>query len=710
MRIKTYQVLHKNVLLLMKTSSLLCFIYSPLLTAGYGLDQAKMDAVDTSKWRCKFCPDEESISGKMDGFFGYSDDTISQGFKNTEAEGDSGQVSLNADIQHNKLDSQTSLVLDGLGADNVFSSIDYQNYDELELGLSYSRSNHYFGEGAQSLYEDLRTEELDLPGAWVPQNNTSLMDFSNLYNISNYQQRETLEAGVHNVFGEDALALSVHFKEQIRSGLGWTSGSILNDVVALPKARNDTLRELTINASTPFIYQKGSGSVGLEYFRSEFDNDRQNLSWENPFTASIAGSERGNLALSPDNQYQSWRLFTQYQLDKHRFELSYGQGKGEQDDEYLAYTTNTLLVTQALPKSSYEGEVETRSARLKWDYRISPAFQLKTRYHFDERNNVSEIQDYQPVLTDSLVQGVIENQRYSHKKSDLNVNLDWRSRPQTRFGYSYEYERFQRQKESTGEYDAHALAFYWKERWSSDLKTRLKLLAEERDEKNHQGSNSPSDNSLYRDFTLADRLRNGAELNIDWQYASNVQLSANAHVEDDDYSNTQIGVTDSEEQSLGLNLSWFVNKDLSTNASVQRSWLSWSMAGSSQQSVPTWSSEQKDQYDVFTLGVRRSGIRNDTVIVGMNYTFVTSKGETVFDSNNSYDELESDVHTVHSYISYQWRPEWKLRFETLYERYQSDNPALIGVKTLSRVVGNSVQDENDSNWLFGLRLEYQIPD
>ncbi len=710
MRIKKYKVLHKNVLLLMKTASVLCFMYAPNLIADYGIDQAKMDAVDTSKWRCKFCPDEEGLSGKIDGFFGYSDDTISQGFKNTEAEGDSGQVSLNADLQHNKLDSQTSFVLDGLGADNVRSSIDYQNHDDLELDLSYSRTNHYFGEDAQSIYEDLRTEELELPSAWLTQNNTSLMDFSNLYHVSNYQQRETLEAGVRNVFGEEALALSVHFKEQTRSGLGWTSGSILNNVVALPEARNDTLRELTINTSIPFVYQKGSGSVGLEYFRSEFDNDRQNLSWENPFTAFIAGSERGNLALSPDNQYQSWRLYAQYHLDKHRFELSYGQGKGEQDDEYLSYTTNTLLMTQALPKSSYEGEVETRSARLKWNYRINSALQLKTRYRLDERDNVSDSQDYQPVLTDSLLQGTILNQRYSHKKSDIDVNLDWRWRPQTRFGYSYEYQRFQRQKESTGEYDSHALEFYWKERWSSDIKTKAKLLVEERDEKNHAHSISSSDNSLYRDFTLADRLRHGAEFNMDWQCATDIQLSANAVFEDDDYNNARIGVTDSEEQSLGLNLSWFVNKNLSTNASVQRSWLSWSMAGSSQQSVPTWRSEQKDQYDVFTLGVRRSGIRNDTIIVGVNYSFVTSKGETIFDSNNNYDALQSDVHTLHSYISYQWRPEWKLRFESLYERYQSDNPARISVNTLSRVVGNSVQDENDSNWLFGLRLEYQIPD
>jgi MtrB/PioB family decaheme-associated outer membrane protein len=659
--------------------------------ADYGIDNAKIDSVDTSKWRCKFCPEEEGVSGKVEGFFGYSEEGISQRFKNTEAEGESGQASVSADVQNNNLNSQSTIVVDGVGDDNVRTAIGYQDYDALQADFSYSRSNHFFGEGAKSLYDDLLSDTLELPPAWLAQSNTGAMGFSNLYPISNYQERKTLETEVRNIFGEEAVALSVHFRQQLRSGTGWTSGSILNDVTALPSVRNDRLRELTINAAVPFIYQNGAGSVGLEYFKSEFDNDYQNLSWENPFTSALAGSERGNLASSPDNQYQSWRFFTRYSLDKHRFELSYGQGQGEQDDEYLAYTTNTLLLTQALPKSSYDGEVETRYARLRWDYRINEQWQLKTRYRFNERDNVSNILEYEPVMTDSLVQGVIENLRYSHKKTDLDLNFDWRWRPQTRFGYRYEYQSFKRQRESTGEYDSHALAFYWKERWSSDVKTRAKILVEERDEANHETSMSPSDNSLYRDFTLADRLRNAAELNMDWQYSSNVQLSANGVFQKDDFKNTQIGVKDSEERSFGLNLSWLISKDLSTNASLQRSWMSWLMAGSAQQSVPTWNSEQKDQYDVFTLGLRRSGIHNDTVI-------------------NEYDGLRSDVHTIQSYLSYQWRPEWQLRFEALYERYQSDNPVLIGVNTLPRVIGNYIQDENYSNWLFGLRLQYQIPE
>ena len=701
---------HKSSSRLVMFSSLLCLVYSPILIANYGIDQAKLESVDTTKWRCRFCPDEEGLSGSVEGFFGYSTDDVSQRFKNSEAEGEQGQASLSADVLNSSTTDQTRYVFDGIGKDNVRSSIDYKDYADLKAEVSYTRTNQYFGEGAQSIYPDSITENLELPAAWLNQNTTGSMNFSTLYPVQNYQQRETLETEVRNKFGEQAWELSVHFRQQVRSGTGWTSGSILNDVIALPNARNDQLRELTINALMPFSYQDGKGSVGLEYFRSEYDNERDSLTWENPYTPAIAGSDRGRLASSPDNYYRNWRFFAQYNLEQHRFELSYGQGRGEQDDDYLAYTTNPLLIAQALPKNSYQGEIETQNTRLRWDYRINPQWQLKTRYSFNERDNVSEVLQYQPVFTDSLVQGTLENLRYSHKKSDLDINLDWRWRSQTRFGYHYEYQRLKRQKESTGEYDSNALSFYWKERWTSSLKTRAKLQVEERDQKNHATANSSGDNSLYRDFTLADRLRNSAELNLDWQYTRIVQLSTNAVFRHDDFENTQIGVTESEEKSLGFNLNYLLSRDLTTSASWQRSWMTWMMAGSAQQSIPTWNSTQDDQYDVVTLGVRRSGLNNNTVTVGMNYSYVTSQGETELDSSNPYDELSSDGHTLLSYLSYQWRPEWQLRVEALYERYQSDNPTLLAVNTLPRVIGNAIEDENYSNWLFGLRLKYQIPE
>lgn len=705
-----YKAFHSRVLRVAKLSSLLCVVYSPILMANYGIDNATLDSVDTSKWRCKFCPDEEGISGSVEGSFGYSENGISPRFKNSEAEGEQGQISLHGEVLNTTASDQTSYVFDGIGNDNVRTGVEYKDYDNLRANVSFSRSNHFFGEGALSIYPNSKADELELPATWLNQNSTAAMDFSTLYPVQNYQQRETLETQVKNSFGEQAWELSVHFRQQTRSGVGWTSGSILNDVIALPDARNDEIRELTVNALMPFDYHSGSGNLGLEYFRSEYDNDRNSVSWENPFIPAIAGSDRGSLASSPDNQFQSWRFFAQFNLEKHRFELSYGQGRGEQDDQFLPYTNNTLLTTQALPKNSYDGEIETQNTRFRWDYRVNPQWQLKTRYSFNERDNVSEILEYQPVSTDSLVQGTIDNLRYSHKKSDLDITLDWRWRSQTRFGYHYEYQRLKRQKESTGEYDSNALSFYWKERWTSEFKTRAKIQVEERDEQKHDTENSLGDNSLYRDFTVADRFRNAAELDLDWQYTSNVQLSTKAIFRNDDFENTQVGVKESEEKSLGFNLNWQVNRDLSTSASLQRAWMTWKMAGSAQQSVPTWNSAQDDEYDVLTLGVRRSGINNDTVSVGMNYTYVTSQGETDLGSENKYEKLRSDGHSVLSYLSYQWRPEWQLRVETLYERYQSKNPALLAVNTLPRMIGNSIQDENYSNWLFGLRLKYQIPE
>ena len=463
---------------------------------------------------------------------------------------------------------------------------------------------------------------------------------------------------------------------------------------------------MTLNASVPFEYRNGTGNFGLEYFRSVYDNDYQSLSWENPFIPAIAGADQGQLADAPDNLFRRWRLFANYQLDKHQLDLSYSQGKGEQDQEYLPYSTNSVLVTQALPSENYGGEVNTRHARLRWNYLIDSTWQLKTHYRFDERDNVSERLSFEPVMTDSLLQGVVQNQRFSHQKSELDLNLDWRWRAQTQFGYGYEYQRFSRKRESSGEYASHGLSFYWRERWTSNLKTRATVAAEERDEKNHQSL--PGENLLYRDFTVADRLRNKVGLDLDWQCADNLQLSANAAFHDDDYENTLIGVTESEEKFLGLNLSWQINRDLSSNVSAQRSWLSWMMAGSSQQSFPSWSSTQEDQYDVFSLGIRQAGLVNNTVTVGVDYRYVTSQGDTDLGQTDDYIRQDHDGHSLLSYLSYQWRPEWTLRVEALYERYQSDNPALIAVNSLPGVIGNAIEDDNYANWLVGLRLQYQI--
>jgi len=682
--------------------------YAPMIMADYGLDSARIGQVDTSKWRCKFCPDEEGTTGSVEAYLGYSDDTISQRFKRTEAEGDNGQAALSARVNKTDSDKRLELEANGIGNDSSNSSIAYDDLNSLSAQLSYSRMTHYSDEGAATYYADPKNHILELPSTWVDQNTTNAMDFSTIKGTPTYQQRDNIDAEVEKVFGERGVELTAHYRQQLRSGIHWMSGSILNDVSALANERDDRIRELTVGAAIPFRYRSGFGLAGLEYFRSEYDNDHTALTWENPFVEAIAGSDRGKMALAPDNQYERLRLYGSYGQDRHRLKFSYGQGKGEQDDLYLPYTTNSLLTTQALPQGSYEGEVKTRHARVGWDFLINRSWRLSSRYRYNERENNSPVAQYEPVLTDSLVQGAITNPRYSHQKSELDMDLDWRWRPQTRFGYHYEFEAFKRRDDSTGEYDAHSLELSWNERWSRKIKTRASIFTEDRQQSNRNESLSASDNPYYQDFTVADRQRNQIELNMDWQLSPEITVSGNAAHQDDDYTASEIGVKSNDEHALGVRINWQVSRLLSTHASMQRSWIAWLIAGSAQQAVPTWDSKQKDQYDVFTLGVRRSGFYDDSLTIGADYAFVANRGETDVSVTGDYHDMYSDSHTLHTYLDYDWRPNWQVRFESLYERYKSVDPMLVSVNALPGIISNGARDENYSDWLFGIRLRYEI--
>lgn len=693
----------------LKTFTCLGLIYSPLLWAGFGLDNANLSNVDTSKWRCKFCPNESGVSGTVEGYFGYSDEATSQRFKNTDAEAQSGQASLSADIDHYQENQRSRITLHNLGNEDVDAQLAVKNDADLNVEAGYSRSNHFFGEAARTPYQDPRADDLTLPSSWVTQTNTTAMDFSNTNRINNYLQRETLETSIKNKLADDALAYSIHFRQQNRSGDRWKSGSILNDVSFLPYQSYDSLNELTANISIPLSFSEGSGRFGLEYFNSVYDNDRESLTWDNPFDSGIPGTEEGRLALSPDNEFKSWRYYLQYSLDKHVFEFSYSQGKGEQDDAFLPYTSNPNLLVSALPQQSYEGEVDTRQARLRWDYRINPEWHLKTRYRMNERKNISDSLTYDPVITDSLLTGAVDNPRYSHKKNELEVNLDWRLRSKTRLGYEFEYDTFKRSQESTGQYHQYGLAFYWKERWAPDVQSHIRFLSKDRDEKNPEDSSSSNDNPLYRDFTVADRLRNGAEFSLDWQMNEAVQYSMNVDYQHDDYENTQVGLTESEEHNFGMQLTWTPRQNLNTFASLQRGWISWMLSGSSQFTVPTWGSDQDDVFDVFSLGIEEKGLRNNTVGWGAIYTYVYSEGNTEYESGQQYAPLRSQGHALQAHVSYRWRPEWEVRLESRYERYESRNPALVAIDALPKTMSAGIEDDNYADWLIGMRLTYDIP-
>ncbi len=695
-------------------SSLLPFFivlgaFCPTAYGDYNLSAANLDQVDTSKWRCRYCPDEDGYQGYVAARLEYNKDgdDATAHYQNAVLKNDSGLVSFDAQVKVIEETAHTQISAEGLGKENASVALDHGR-PGTHVDFDYSRSTQFDLEGAKSIYASPQEEALTLPSAWARQSDTAAMSLSPLTYVHSYQQRDSVIAGVSHALGEGLPTLSLTLRQQQRSGTDWTYGSILNDVVALPYERDDRIRELTVTAEQTFLAGEGRGHIGAELFGSEYENDRQSMIWQNPFTITLAGSEEGQLAREPDNRYKRWQVYGAYTHGAHRLRASYSRGSAKQQDAFLPYTRNTLLTTAALPETDYAGKVVTAHTRLSWAYRINRQWQVESRFRKDQRDNQSPKASYEPVLTDGILQSPVVNSLYNHEKTQLELDAQWRWRAATRFEYTYYFENMQRSGDAQGEADTQGLRFQWREKWSGHFNSRVSILAEERDKKRGGIESFTAGNAFAREFTLADRLRNQLDLKLGWQVTPTFALTTNALHRDDDYRPAVLGVTKAREDALGYGASWEVSRTMTADMAMQRSWSLWRMAGSTSNNLPTWQSSQKDQYDVFSIGLRHQSREAEGIELGIRYALVNTRGETDVSVPGEYHDRYSDGHTVQTYLDYPWRPAWRLRFETLYARFRSRDPMLVGIDAVSDLLSNAAIDENYSEWLFGVRVQYRL--
>lgn len=677
-------------------------------TSGYGLQNVDVSKIDTSKWACKFCPTEQATSGHFTAGVAGSSSSASARFKNSPAEGDGVQGELNAAIRHINEHGRTEASATQLGLRNPAASLDVELNSGLDASVAYRRSEVFSDEGGTTPYSRAGGNQLLLPSQWTAQESTQLMDFSSTTGVTSAKKRGNLTASVEKVFGDQKFKTSATYRRVDRSALDWRSGSILNEVTQLPDAREDSIEEFTVGGEVPFHLVYGNGSVGLEFFRSEYDNDDQSLTWDNPFAPDIDGTGRGRLADAPDNQFQQWRLFGDFSTGPHRFVASATTGTGDQNQTFLPYTINDQLTQRALPKASYEGDVATRNYRLAWNYLINAGLRLQTNYHFDKRANDSAVTTYEPVLTDSLLQGEIDNPLFSHQKSGADLKLEWRWRPSSLFFYDYGYDQFKRSNDYTERATTQSLEFGWRERWKTGVTSQLALRAEERNSDEPSGDVVLGENPYFRDFTLADRVRNKVSMNVVWQCTEATQFRVDGAYLDDDYENTVIGVTNATQADISIGMDWKLDPSVSATMTLQHSRNTWQMNGSSQQTVPTWLSQQKDNTNALILGVRHEGLMEKKLRLGVDYVYTTATGKTYVGASDQGQDLTLDSHSLQAYLDYTITPQWQARLEALMEDYVESDDQTAAINALPGVVSRGTVDEDYNEWMVGMKVRYLI--
>ena len=178
------------------------------------------------------------------------------------------------------------------------------------------------------------------------------------------------------------------------------------------------------------------------YTGSFFQNATKSLVFDNPFltadcvaptgcTNATQGPATGQVDLYPDNQAHYLNFAGSFLLMKHlRLLVSINAGWLRQNDSFLNYTTNTILLAGAgpLPSGSLQGEKQTLAMNYKLIQTLGKKFAIKAGYRQYDYNNDTPVRGFTPVQGDISAADPTspeENTPFGYNRKNIEVTGNW---------------------------------------------------------------------------------------------------------------------------------------------------------------------------------------------------------------------------------------------------------------------------------------------
>jgi MtrB/PioB family decaheme-associated outer membrane protein len=204
-------------------------------------------------------------------------------------------------------------------------------------------------------------------------------------------------------------------------------------------------------------YGKRKWGIQAAYIGSFFQNDTQQMTWDNPFRFSnetVANPLTGRMSLYPDNQAHNFSFagaadFTKYM----RVMASVSPGWLRQNEPFLPYTTNTAINTcgtggaqpctslAVLPAASLSGDKQTLAMNYTLVTTAWKSLQLKAMYRQYDYNNNTPIFNLTPVEGDAAAPGSEQSTPFGFNRKNLEVSGEWFFAKKSSFkaGYAAEW-------------------------------------------------------------------------------------------------------------------------------------------------------------------------------------------------------------------------------------------------------------------------------
>jgi MtrB/PioB family decaheme-associated outer membrane protein len=673
-------------------------------------------AVDTSQWECKYCAFEKGFSGTVDLGFGYvSDDSFKFGEYNGLYQkggyfiGDAALSARGEDAHYWNVDASN------LGLDSRSLGVEGGKQGTYKVILKYDELPHYISDSAATPFLGSGTDTLTLPGTWVAGSSTAGMtDLANsIQQVDLETKRKRLDLGVSLAAVRD-WEFAVNVRHETKEGTQKIAGTFFFNAAQLVQPIDYETNQVDVSAS----YLGSKWQARLAYYGSTFSNNNSSLTWGNPYDSGLTGADKGQLALAPDNEFHQILASAGYSFsDKTRASADIALGHMTQNQAFLAPTLNASVPggVPALPQSSLDGSVDTLNANLKVVSTLTDKWRLNAAFIYDDRNNKTPQAAYTWVTTDLFVNPATRtNLPYSFTKSTAKLSADYRATVRTRASAGYDYETMERTYQEVAKTTENTIWGKVNTRALENLDVMFKLAYADRGNSGYVvvPEISPPENPLLRKYNMASRTRDSAGLRADMNAWQTVNFGLGVDYANDDYSKSQIGLTESTDVTYSADASALLAKNTSMHLYLTREKIKSNQAGSQTFSTPDWTGENNDTVDTAGFGVKHTVTKNK-FDVGADYTISHARGEvTVYTgaSDPGFPDLVSKLGSLKFYANYRIKENISLNGSYWYESYKSENWQLNGVApdTISNVLALGEQPPSYYVNVVMLSLRYKF--
>jgi len=638
--------------------------------------------VDTSKWKCRKCAFEEGWRLDMTLGPGYvSDDSYKFGEYNGLNE-EGVYLIGDADLSYRNEDADyVDISISDIGLDSRSLAIEGGRQGSYKLFLDYNEIPRFISDSVSTPYLGSGSDDLTLPSDWVNAGTTGGMTKlqASLQDVNLGTQRKRLGAGLA-LTPDSPWGYQVKVRHDNKEGTERMAGSFFFDSAQLVEPIDYITDELDASVS----YTTKQWQAKIAYYGSVFSNKNESLSWENPYTPIVVDADDGQLALPPDNQFHQLTLSTAYQVsDRSHFSGHIAFGHMEQNEKLLQTTQNTSLVVPPLPADSANAKVETTDAKLKFISMQTDKLRLSATYTHTDRDNKTPQRTYDWVTTDAFLAGQRTNLPYSFTKDLVKLKADYKYARGTKLGFGYETEESERTFQEVEKTRENTLSVTMRQRNIDNLLLEFKFAHSERDTSSSQvvSEIDPPENILMSKYNTADRSRNSVGFYASVTPQSHYSIGINLDFSRDDYDKSVLGLTDSQDTSLNIDLTTMLSENTTASFFVGRETISSKQAGSQTFANADWFVRNDDTFDNIGFSVTHIVIQN-TLEIGADFTMARSTGEIALNSGGPvepFPDLRTELDRVKLYANYQLDEALSLRVAYWYESYDSSNWAVDDV-------------------------------